>query len=437
MALTCERESKSDLIDPGQKNAVATKAKRHPQEKREPEPSPRLAGLDALRAGMMLLGIVLHIANAHSVGAPAWWPQHDDFRSDIFDAFTFSVHSFRMEIFFLLAGFFARLLLVRHGARGFAINRSRRVLLPLGLGLGVMACVMVSGMLPAAIARPEAQMDFPAYVTAEPLNDSALSNALQWHPWFRHLWFLEYLLIFYVGLAAYYRLFAGKEERWLEPADAWLSRAIRRPWLPLLLAAATAILLWPMRGWVVSTPLSMVPDWRLLAYYSLFIGSGWMLHRQPSVLTATAIHWNWRNGIVHLAVAVVLTALLWQAGGTPSTTSIPIALGIRLASALFTWLFVFQLLGAAMLLLNRQNQVIRYLADAAYWCYLVHLPVVLFLQHELSPHFPGWLRFPLVLGITAAISLGSYHLLFRQNPLWGWLTSPKTELATLADQSAQ
>jgi amino acid transporter len=102
----------------------------------------RLVGLDGLRAGMMLLGIVLHAANAHAVGAPNWWPVQDDYRSGIFDAFIFSVHSFRMELFFLLAGFFARLLMVRHGVDGFTSNRCRRVLLPLVIGVGVMIVVM-------------------------------------------------------------------------------------------------------------------------------------------------------------------------------------------------------------------------------------------------------------------------------------------------------
>ena len=384
-----------------------------------------------------MLGIVLHTANAHAVGAPNWWPVQDDFRSGIFDAFIFSVHSFRMELFFLLAGFFARLLLVRYGAAGFAVNRSCRVLLPLGVGIGAMVAVIVFGILPGASVRDNALAEFPAYVSAEPPHNPGFSDGITWHPWFRHLWFLEYLLIFYVGVAGLYLAAAGREDRWLSAADAWLFRAMRRPWLPFLLAAVTAILLLPMPSWVVPTPLSTIPDLRLLAYYGLFVTCGWMLHRQPSVLTATACHWNWRNGVVHLALGLALTVLLWQAGGLPATTSLPLTLAIRLASALFTWLFVFQLVGAAMLLFNRPNNAVRYLADAAYWCYLVHLPLVLFLQQEQAALLPGYLRFPLVLGIVVAISLGSYHVVLRRNPLRGMLSNQKNNRAVLADQPAQ
>jgi peptidoglycan/LPS O-acetylase OafA/YrhL len=340
----------------------------------------------------------------------------------LFDALTFCVHAFRMEIFFLLAGFFARLLLIRHGEAGFAANRVRRVLLPWGIGVALMLAAMSLGMLPAATTPRELPTTFPAYVSAEPVEAGTAVD--QWHPWFRHLWFLEYLLIFYLVLVVLSRVMAGREDRWLKGIDAWLFRAMRWQWLPLLLAAMTAPFLLPMESWVVPTPLSLVPDWRLLMYYGLFVGCGWMLHRQPSVLTATAAHWNWRVGGIHMAVGLALFGLLWNVGGVPQEAAVPFALAIRFASALFTWLFVFQIVGAAVLLLNRPHPSLRYLADAAYWCYLVHLPIVFVLQQQVAPSLPGFLRFPLVLAITTVVSLGSYHLFVWRTFLWEVLGSP-------------
>jgi glucan biosynthesis protein C len=56
----------------------------------------------------------------------------------------------------------------------------------------------------------------------------------------------------------------------------------------------------------------------------------------------------------------------------------------------------------------------RYLADSAYWVYLIHLPLVLFFQLILiNSIFPGWLRFPLVILLTAGIAYLSYHYLVR------------------------
>src|ERR671911_846280 len=97
-------------------------------------PAQRYHSLDALRAAMMLLGLVLHSAASYTQ-APlgSLWPYHDPQTSVAFDLLIFFIHLFRMPVFFVVAGFFAALLYYRDGLAGFARNRVRRVLLPLVL----------------------------------------------------------------------------------------------------------------------------------------------------------------------------------------------------------------------------------------------------------------------------------------------------------------
>ncbi len=56
----------------------------------------------------------------------------------------------------------------------------------------------------------------------------------------------------------------------------------------------------------------------------------------------------------------------------------------------------------------------RYLADASYWLYLAHVPIVFGLQAALM-HVPlHWaIKFPLILAITMTVLLTSYHYLVR------------------------
>ena len=71
----------------------------------------RYYGLDALRGGMMLLGIVLHGANLYLAAPPPAFPFPTDRNNAyVFDLLFFFIHSFRMPTFFVLAGFFASLL---------------------------------------------------------------------------------------------------------------------------------------------------------------------------------------------------------------------------------------------------------------------------------------------------------------------------------------
>ena len=65
----------------------------------------RYYGLDALRGGMMMLGIVLHGATFYLVSPPATMPIPTDRNNAfIFDLLFHFIHSFRMPTFFVLAG---------------------------------------------------------------------------------------------------------------------------------------------------------------------------------------------------------------------------------------------------------------------------------------------------------------------------------------------
>ena len=104
--------------------------------------NPRYHGLDFLRAGMMLLGIVLHVSVSYIVrveGAPPVpWPYADPDQTHAAFLLTGFIHLFRMPGFFLLAGFFAGLLIDKRGRRAFFGNRVMRILVPLLIGWVVL-----------------------------------------------------------------------------------------------------------------------------------------------------------------------------------------------------------------------------------------------------------------------------------------------------------
>ena len=97
-----------------------------------PQPLERLHALDNLRALMMWLGIVLHVAINHlTVDSPLPW--RDPKTSPVADLLLLFIHSFRMPVFFVLAGFFVALLAERRGANGMLKNRCLRLALPFAI----------------------------------------------------------------------------------------------------------------------------------------------------------------------------------------------------------------------------------------------------------------------------------------------------------------
>ena len=56
----------------------------------------------------------------------------------------FASHIFRMTLFFFVAGFFARMMFQRKGARGFWLDRAKRILVPLVAGWVILVPTICS-----------------------------------------------------------------------------------------------------------------------------------------------------------------------------------------------------------------------------------------------------------------------------------------------------
>src|SRR5688572_6913424 len=88
----------------------------------------RYHSLDALRAFALLLGVVFHSVLSYVV-PPGLWAVGTTEPSMILGWFVYYAHSFRMELFFLLAGFFAALVVQKRTVAAFLRDRARRIVL--------------------------------------------------------------------------------------------------------------------------------------------------------------------------------------------------------------------------------------------------------------------------------------------------------------------
>ena len=146
----------------------------------------RLHALDAVRACALLLGVVFHAGFSFLPGlVPGIWAMTDNSPSTSIAILLFVSHVFRMSLFFFIAGFFARMLYLRGGARGFWVNRAKRILVPF-----VAGWVVVFPLI-AAVWYWGLTVTFGGAIPAPPANMPAPPRAA--FP-LTHLWFLYYLL---------------------------------------------------------------------------------------------------------------------------------------------------------------------------------------------------------------------------------------------------
>ena len=90
----------------------------------------RFHALDAVRAGALLLGIVLHACMSFFLPIPAMDVSQNGTLAVLF----YVIHIFRMSLFFMLAGFFAHMTFYRRGTRAFIRERFKRIVLPMVIG---------------------------------------------------------------------------------------------------------------------------------------------------------------------------------------------------------------------------------------------------------------------------------------------------------------
>ena len=372
----------------------------------------RLHALDAVRAFALLLGVVFHAGFSFIPGMiPGIWAMVDNSPSVAIGVLLFAAHIFRMSLFFFVAGFFARMLFERGGARGFWTNRARRILVPLLAGWVVIfpaiAAVWIWGLTKTFGGKLPAP---PADVPAAPPGAFPLT----------HLWFLYYLLVLYAGVMLARRLIVALDRRGgiRQAADAAVGVAVRTGIAPILLALPLVAGLYARDGWImwfgIPTPdHSLIPELVSLVGYGTAVAFGWLIHRQADLLNVWARQWP-----LNLAAAAVCTgACLSIAGVTPAF--VPAApgvtkLGYAASYALAIWCWSFAVLGLATRFMSSANATVRYVADASYWIYIVHLPVVAAFQ-VMAGRLPlHWsVKFPLILIASFAVLFVSYHYMVR------------------------
>jgi glucan biosynthesis protein C len=379
--------------------------------------SERLHALDAVRGFALLAGVAFHATLSFLPGPPVWIVM-DSQRSVALSVTFFLLHMFRMTVFFLIAGFFAHLSFHRRGLGGFIADRARRIALPLVVGWPIVisaitACVIWSVMKTYHGHPPPGPA--PAFPTlpAFPLT---------------HLWFLWVLLLLYAGALILRAPFAliDRSGALRRGADRVIAFAAGNPIAPVLLAAplAAAFALqpdWLMWFGIMTPDSNLIPNPSAIVGFSLAFGVGWMIHRQPELLQVWRRRWA-----LNLALAVLATlATLAIVGPTPVLAPEPDQnrrlLGAA-AYALSSWAWTTGLIGAALRFLHKESPARRYVADASYWIYLIHIPIIMALQVLVSDlAWPWFVKYPLILAVAFALMFASYQLIVRHSVIGGVL----------------
>lgn len=383
-------------------------------------PSPaRRPDLDALRGAVMLLGIALHAALPFFAGI---WPVPEPSASTggYFDEFVQAVHGFRMQVFFVLSGFFTAMLLHRRGLRALVAHRTQRVLVP--LLVGVVTVVPLIELAAAGAMLPEG--GFSGVGTGAPTNTEWFTPRQNLH----HLWFLWflclYLAVFALARAALQAVRRTLIRRWVPSRRvrlAGLAALVALPVLPQSVMVGHG----DERTFGPTLPNLVLPDRAALIYYAAFFVFGLTLWAGGSRSGHSRVEALGRRWPVILAISLLVVFPLARL----ATWSDPD--GPRLAAAVlqvaFAWGMVVALIGLFRRLFRTERQWVSYLADASYWIYLIHLPLLIAVHRLIHPwDAPALAKFTLLCVLVTAILLATYQAFIRHTLIGRVLHGPRS-----------
>jgi peptidoglycan/LPS O-acetylase OafA/YrhL len=337
------------------------------------------------------------------------WHVYDAHHHVGMDVFAYWVNSFAMPLFFLAAGLIAPAGVESRGVRVFLKHRAGRLLRP--LLFASIAIVPVCYLLTA----------YGLLTTGRTTPDEILS--WRFRPEVRthlyglgHLWFLEYLFLVCVLWSGCWWL--GRKLRRRSGAEAssstapgLLERTFASSWCPVLLAVPTAAIFLIDTDTILRVENNVVPNpSRVLHYLYFFAVGGWLAYA-PSARDRLVKSGRLYLGLAALTFVVMLPGLLRLASSPLTGVD---RIGVALLGAVLPWLTILGALGVALGRPGSKSSTTRFLAEASFWVYLIHLPIVMFAQIVLCPlGWPGVVKFLVVSAVAIALSVASYEAIVR------------------------
>ena len=228
-------------------------------------------------------------------------------------------------------------------------------------------------------------------------------------PTWDHLWFLVYLLVYILALAACYVLAPGA------------FRAAGRRRLPVQVLVVAPALWLALADHLVTniqpSTFDFVNDWAVHFRSAGLFGFG-------VIAAFDEEFWNWcrRHRAPLAIVSLILLGLVVAQRALSLVEAFDAfwyAFTRGTARGLYAWSVILTLAGYTAQYLNKRSSILSYLTVAILPIYVLHQPVMIFAAWQLFPHeLPLAIEGALLLVITGAGSLALYEVIIRRfNPV--------------------
>ncbi len=352
--------------------------------------------------------------------------------------------SWGIALLFLVAGASAYHMLDSRSPRQFIWERCVRLLIPFlfaSLTLVPLQDYLVIHTFPEVLSRVSAPPGWEPRFADSPVSFYLwFVSGFFWYLthytpqyefiYFSHLWFIPRLLV--ISLLTLPLLVFLRGKRGMRLVSKLATLANRHTGAVFLLAMPLSLVLvllgWQWQGWQVVGAPDAANVLAQFLFYTLVYVFGFVLYADERLRQVV----RREGGLAALAVAILSFAITQLPSVGSQARAHDYSVGGILAGTLraaAAWLCIVGVLGLSMRFLAFTNRFGRYLTEASYPFYVLHLTVLYLVGLPLlSSGAPALLSFPVMVVLTYAITLGAYELLIRHirpvRVLFGMKTVP-------------
>lgn len=298
-------------------------------------------------------------------------------------------------------------------------NRAMRIALPFAifLPLVIASFVVLIGWATESVQQKSPMLGVVSFMAQNP-------DAPAPPPTTTHLWFL-YNLVFFYALAAILAKFVKFD---------WMAKVTGSPIAFLLLAPLTLVPALLTQHSPLPAPEQFMPQLWSFGYFGLFFMLGWGIYKHQSfldklqpyalLLLITGIV-AYAGDYYLLPAPVSMEEAFAQMGVAPQIDAKQVLMAVL--GAYISLHLSLSLLLIAQRLFNKQNGLVRYISEASYWVYIIHLPVLWWIQFLLlDTDLPLAVEFLLSTLGTLIIGFATHLLLVKWTPI-GWMLNGRKD----------
>ncbi|PSW21951.1 hypothetical protein C9I98_01420 [Photobacterium sanctipauli] len=341
--------------------------------------------LDAMRAILMMLGVVIHSANVYSP-IQGWLIYNPEtlylagLSADI-------ITSFRMPAFFVVAGFFCYLTLTKYSATKFLKFRLKRIIIPF------IATAIILNSVQAFILFKTGWLD------------TNIKNYVLNGEYISHLWFLVNLTSYFIFSAFFYSI------RHIFPARKSINITISPVLIFFTLPFLHIIILSLNKTGIpiYDDIMGLTSIYSLLKYLPFFIFGIYICYNKKII--DVIIKTKTQTYLFTVTAITTINILFIREADSLINNITSTYFGY-----LLQWALVFLCFKLFYIAFNKQSNTFLYLSNASYTVYLFHHIIVvilglMFIQYNVPP----MIGFPTLILSTIAITLWIHSNIISKN----------------------